>query len=60
MSPTDTGAGPRIGIGWDKDYFGHFLEHGRYPPLDIVKWADSNSGVFIIKPGDLKSGDYSY
>ena len=52
MSPTDTGAGPRIGIAYDKDYFVHFLEHGSYPSLDVVFLADSNSGVFLVKPGD--------
>ena len=52
MSPTDISPGPRIGMAYDKDYYGHFLEHGRYPPLDVKFYADSNSGVFLIKPGD--------
>ena len=51
MSPTDTSPGPRIGMAYDKDYYGHFVEHGHYPPLDNNN-ADSNSGVFLIKPGD--------
>ena len=51
MSPTDAGAGPRIGMAFDKDYFVHFLEHGSFPQLDVVFLADSNSGVFLIKPG---------
>ena len=57
MSPTDISPGPRIGMAYDKDYYGHFLEHGHYPPLDNNN-ADSNSGVFLIKPGDSQVGHH--
>ena len=60
MSPTNTGVGLRIGMVYDRDYFLHFLEHGRYPPLDIVFWRDSNSGVFLIKPGDATMNLFLY
>ena len=58
MSPTDTSPGPRIGMSYDRDYYAHFLEHGRYPPLDVKFYADSNSGVFLIKPGDSQVGHH--
>ena len=57
MSSTDAGAGPRIGMAFDKDYFVHFLEHGSYPILDVVFLADSNSGVLLIKPGKWEKLD---
>ena len=46
--------GPRIAMAYNEEYHDFFLEHGRVPGLR----AYSNTGVFLIKPGQMKLYEY--
>ena len=55
LSGSDRRPGPRIAIAYNEEYHEYFLEHGKVPGT----MAYSNTGVFLIKPGENYPKVYS-
>ena len=53
MDPMSDKPGPRIGAAYDGEYYNYLIFNGSLPPLGSV-FDDINTGVFLIKPGELQ------
>ena len=51
---SDTRPGPRIGMVHDCHFYQHFFDTGSTPPLGLRRDEYSNSGVFLIRPGETQ------
>ena len=49
---SDPRHGPRIGMVHDCHFYQHFFDTGSTPPLGLRRDEYSNSGVFLIRPGE--------